>query len=137
MLCNSSIAFSLGFCLNSFLKTIFRVISVNIHATITIGIEWVIKSINENQAYDQIIILGGSQTSVATHPVSESKASAINIGVGLSFNILEIIIVIGTINIIVVTLSKISDNSVVRVHNATVNFHKFHQVFFATFIHKY
>jgi len=95
------------------------------------------KSLNENHATEPIMILGGSHTSVATHPVSESRASAIKIGVGFNFNILHIIIVIGTIKIIVVTLSSIKDNRVVRVHRATVNFHISPFVFFATFIHKY
>ena len=83
------------------------------------------------------MILGGSQTRVATHPVSDNSASAINIGVGFNLSILAIIIVIGTISIIVVTLSSISDNNVVRVPSARVSFHKSQPVFLATFIQRY
>ena len=133
----SSIAFLSGFSFNSFLKTNFNVSRVANHATNTIGNEWIKKSLKLNHAADHIIILGGSHTRVATPHVSDNSASAINIGIALILSILAIIIVIGTISIIVVTLSNISDNKVVRVQSARVNFHKSHHVFFATFIQRY
>ena len=82
-------------------------------------------------------MFGGSQTSVATPHISLKSASAISIGVALSFKIFATIIVIGTISMIVVTLSRIRDNKVVNVQSATTSFHKLHFVFLAVLIHRY
>ena len=64
---------------------------------------------------DAIITLGGSPTSVATPPVSDRIASAINGGIALIFILSHILIVIGAIRIIAVTLSMTIEIKVVKV----------------------
>jgi hypothetical protein len=97
----------------------------------------VIKILKLNQAAKPIIIFGGSQINVPTHPIFDKIASDIRSGIGFNFNNFVIINVTGTTNIIVVTLSKNIDNTDVSAQRATIRYHRFHPVFFAVFIAKY
>jgi len=78
-----------------------------------------------------IITLGGSPTSVATPPVSESRASAISRGVALMRVTLAIRMVMGAMMTTVVTLSRMKETSVVTVPSATTSSHGFPLVFLA------
>jgi hypothetical protein len=83
------------------------------------------------------MIFGGSQISVATHPILDKIATHISIGIGLSFNNFVIIRVTGTTKTIVVTLSKNIDKPEVSAHKAIIKYHKFQPVFFAVLMARY
>ena len=72
---------------------------------------------------EAIITLGGSPTNVATPPVSDRIASAINGGIALIFILSHILIVIGAIRMIAVTLSITTEIKVVKVPKYTTSIH--------------
>lgn len=88
-------------------------------------------------AAEPISIFGGSHIKVPTQAILDNIASAIKIGIGLIFKIFVMINVTGTINIIVVTLSKNIDNTEVINDNQTNNIHVFQCVILAVLIAKY
>jgi len=89
------------------------------HTTITIGSAWVRKSTNERPAAEAMSTLGGSPTRVETPAVSESSASEMRNGCGLSPRISQIRMVTGAINTTVVTLSRNMDMMLVTAPNST------------------
>ena len=90
-----------------------------------------------NHVSDAISIFGGSHTSVQTHHMLDSITSAISIGVEFSFRSFVIIIVIGAISMIVVTLSRTIESTVVSHQRSNVRFQRLHLDFFAVLIAKY
>jgi hypothetical protein len=98
---------------------------------ITTGKEFSKKSLKLKPAAEPIIIFGGSQTRVATHPIFDNTAAANKIGAGLILKSRVIIRITGTIRSKVVTLSKTIERSVVSVARKTVNLHGSPWVFFA------
>ncbi len=74
---------------------------------------WVRKEVKLRPAAEPIRTLGGSPTSVATPPMLDSSATAINSGSGVSPRISAMRMVMGTIRTTVVTLSRNMDRTTV------------------------
>ncbi len=96
--------------------------SVAIQARMVKGVKCEIKLLNVNAVSapalavnEAIITFGGSPTSVATPPVSDRIASAINGGIALIFILSHILMVMGAIRMIAVTLSITTEIKVVKV----------------------
>ena len=85
-------------------------------------------------AAEPMMIFGGSQTSVATPQIFDKIASANKKGIGLTFNILAMIIVTGAIRTMVVTLSSIIERTAVRSPSHIKRYQIFHLLNFAVLI---
>jgi hypothetical protein len=76
-------------------------------------------------AADPISIFGGSPISVAVPPTFDASTCAIINGIGDTLRVLNIEMVIGTINRIVVTLSINIETIAVKMQNISINLHIF------------
>ena len=110
---------------------------VTVPTTIVTGSECNKNALNVKSAAEPIMMFGGSPTKVAVPPTFESIASTRRIGVALIESMRAIIIVIGTIKMIVVTLSRIIESTAVSVPSANISNHGLPLVFFAVRIPRY